>query len=93
MINFEEDELKQINNKLDELQQGFCNFKSQLSIMSKPSYTTEETLKILGVSAPTLRKWRLEGLIGYSQVGSIILYSQEDISNFLKTNHIDPIPS
>ena len=57
------------------------------SVMLKPSYTNQEVLRIFGVTNPTLRKWRNEGLIGYSQIGSTYAYSQQDINDFLKKHH------
>ena len=59
------------------------------SVMLKPSYTNEEVLDMFGVSNPTLRKWRRDGLLGYSQVGTIYLYSQQDIAEFLQKHHIE----
>lgn len=89
MQNDNSTDLTNIKNSLDELKQEVLNFKAQLYLNSKPTYTTEEVLKLFGVTAPTLRKWRNEGLIGYSQIGSTFLYSQQDIDNFLKSNHND----
>lgn len=57
------------------------------SVMDKPLYTNQEVMSLLDVTAPKLRQWRYEGLIGYSQLGSKIYFSREDISNFLKSYH------
>ena len=59
------------------------------STMIKPSYTNEEVLRIFGVTNPTLRKWRNEGLLGYSQIGSTYAYSQKDINDFLLKHHYE----
>jgi hypothetical protein len=59
------------------------------STMTKPSYTNEEVLRIFGVTNPTLRKWRNEGLLGYSQIGSTYAYSQKDIEDFLQKHHYE----
>lgn len=57
------------------------------SVMDKPLYTNQEVMSLLDVTAPKLRQWRYEGRIGYSQLGSKIYFSREDISNFLKSYH------
>ena len=63
--------------------------KKEIMFTHKPSYTTEDMLKIFGISRPTLQKWRNKGLIGYSQVESTFCYSPDDIKNFLNYNHYD----
>ena len=84
-----EEKMEILINCVSALEEEVRSLKSQLSLAGKPCYTNEEVLEILGVSYPTLRKWRNEGLIGYSQVGSTFHYSQQDISNFLKSNHYE----
>ena len=76
-------------NSVEELKKEVLSLKEQLSLTGKPSYTNEEVLKIFGVSQPTLRKWRNEGLIGYSQIGSTLQYSPQDIADFLQSNHFE----
>lgn len=68
-----------LRNELSELKNN--------SVMDKPLYTNQEVMSLLDVTAPKLRQWRYEGLIGYSQLGSKIYFSREDISNFLKSYH------
>ena len=82
-----EEKMEMLINCVSVLKEEVRSLKSQLSLAGKPCYTNEEALKILGVSYPTLRKWRNAGLIGYSQIGSTIHYSQQDIADFLKSNH------
>ena len=65
------------------------SLKRKLELTNKPSYTNEDVLKIFGISRPTLQKWRNEGLLGYSQIGSTYCYSPKDIENFLSSHHND----
>lgn len=51
-------------------------------------YTNEQMMTILGVSANTLRSYRVNGLIGYSQQDGKIWYKPEDLTNFLNHNKI-----
>ena len=46
-------------------------------------------IDLLGVSANTVRKWRDDGLIGYSKAGGCYLYSLADIEKFLADTHYD----
>ena len=60
-----------------------------LKLGKKEVYTNEEMLKLLDVSSATLKKWRNNGYIGYSQVGSTYYYSAKDLEEFLKHNHYE----
>jgi hypothetical protein len=82
-------ELSALTKTIETLSKEVFVLGKLLNHGNKPSYTTEDVLEIFGVSQPTLRKWRNEGLIGYSQVGSTFCYSPDDITNFLKSNHYD----
>ena len=84
-----EEKISMLINCVSDLKEEVKSLRSQLSLAGKPCYTNEEALKIFGVSYPTLRKWRNEGLLGYSQIGSTIQYSQEDIAKFLKSHHYE----
>lgn len=70
------------------------NFKAILKeqpTLIKPSYTNEDVMRIFGISYPTLVKWRRNGLIGYSQIGSTFAYSPQDISDFLQKHHWEAV--
>ena len=41
--------------------------------------TTNEAIKILGVSKPTLHKWKTEGLIPFHRIGSRIRFNKSDL--------------
>ncbi len=54
----------------------------------KPKLFTNKTLcEFLDVSDKTLKKYRDEGQIGYSQVNDKFWYTQEDIDTFLKKHY------
>lgn len=85
-----EEYTKQITTLIEcvaELKKEIVSLKTRSDSSDKPCYTNKEVLNMLGVSQPTLRKWRYEGRIGYSQVDSTILYSQKDIADFLQSNY------
>lgn len=62
---------------------------SSLKQGKKEVYTNGEMLKLLDVSSATLKKWRNNGYIGYSQVGSTYYYSAKDLEEFLNHNHYE----
>ncbi len=50
----------------------------------KKVFTTKEAARELKVSARTLGNWRNAGLISYSQIKHVILYTEDDINSFLQ---------
>lgn len=58
--------------------------------LSKPVYTNREAAELFGVQPQTLRRWRQKGMIGFSKNGKTILYSEEDIRNFLNAFRKSP---
>ena len=84
-----QEQLAKLAATVEKLSTEIHSLKQQIRLGSKPCYTNEEALAIFGVTSPTLRKWRNEGLLGYSQIGSTIEYSQEDIQAFLKSTHFE----
>ena len=71
----------QINNLIKDIQ--------GLRTGVKALYTNQEMLKLLDVTSATLKKWRDNGYIGYSLVGSTYYYSEKDLEEFLDRNHYD----
>lgn len=51
-------------------------------------YNNEELAKALNVSTKTLQNWRDEGAIEFTQKGSIIIYTQENVDDFLNNHRI-----
>ena len=84
-----EEQISKLLRCVEILKSEIRTMRSDLSFGTKPSYTNEEVLRIFGITNPTLRKWRNEGLLGYSQIGSTYEYSQKDISDFLSSHHYE----
>lgn len=55
---------------------------------TKMAYTKKEVEEMMGVTRKTVEKWQNEGLISFSQIGKIVLFSPEDIQEFLDRNHV-----
>jgi excisionase family DNA binding protein len=51
-------------------------------------YTKQETAKLLGIAVVTLDRLRRRKNISFRQVGSRVLFTQEDIDQFLKQSLI-----
>lgn len=67
--------------------------KMNASVGDKPSqilYTNKSILALLQINTTTLRKYRDEGLLGYSKIGGKYYYSTDDVNKFLKKNHFEP---
>ena len=52
------------------------------------AYTKKELEEMMGVTRKTVEKWQNEGLISFSQIGKIVLFSPDDIREFLANNHV-----
>ena len=74
--------LQRLNNEISDLKQALA--------ASKPVYTNEELRALLGVSDKTVKKWRNSGMLGYSLIGDIYLYSKEHVERFLNDIHHSP---
>ncbi len=57
---------------------------------SKP-LSNKEVKDILNIQDRLLKKYRDDGLLGYSQVGDKYWYTQDDIDNFLSYCKVAPI--
>lgn len=62
--------------------------KSMIS-EQKLSYTNQEVMQLFGISTGTLKKWRDNGLLGYSLLGNTYMYSKQDITDFLQATHYE----
>lgn len=61
--------------------------KASIVAEHKAAYTNQEVMEMFQISSATLKKWRDMGLIGYTLVGTVYLYSKGDIDKFLDDNH------
>lgn len=53
-------------------------------------YTNKTLLELLQVNTTTLRKYRDEGMIGFSKIGDKYYYTAADVDKFLKSRHYEP---
>lgn len=85
-INFDKDEFEKLIRKVvqEELDtaQDCLNKASQ-----KPLYTNKEMLELLDENSKTLKKYRDNGWLGYSQAGDKFFYSADDLNLFLSKTH------
>lgn len=49
-------------------------------------YNNKEVQQLLGVDDKLIRKYRDQGLLGYTKVGDKYWYSQNDVAEFLNKN-------
>ena len=85
-------------NKKDELEMDFKGMVNALieevrslkeSISrSKALYTNKEMRELLNVNDKTLRWYRNDGKLGYSQIGNKFFYTDKDLNEFLANNHM-----
>jgi len=59
----------------------------------QPLYTNKGILALLQINTSTLRKYRDEGLLGFTKVGDKYYYTANDVKKFLDTNHYEPFAS
>lgn len=71
---------------------GMCRVNNWIENIGshKMCYTNKETMELLGVTQKTLKKYRDQGLLGYSKESDKYWYTREDISNFLAQHHLEP---
>ena len=82
-------QINELIRQIASLRKEVKSIRKLLLQKRKPCYTNQELIDLLGVSANTVRKWRDEGLIGYSKAGGCYLYSLADIEKFLADTHYD----
>ena len=73
---------KAIEKKLDDL------LLSMASTNEKPVYTNKDMMQLLGVSAKTLKRYRDDGLLGFSHPRDKFFYTHQDLENFLMNKSI-----
>jgi hypothetical protein len=77
---FSEQEYQDLIKRLDEINQ-------KLAANQKPTqelFDNAELMRYLKVSRRTLATWRAEQLIEFSQIGSKLYYSKEQVAKFLE---------
>lgn len=61
-----------------------------LGLFNKGVYTNKDLMVLLDCSEKTLRGYRTNGYLGFTQLGDKIYYTSIDIVNFLTSNHHKP---
>jgi hypothetical protein len=68
-------------------------FKSKGVILQHKEWLKSyEVRKMLGISPGTLQQMRINGTLGYSQIGGLLFYKYEDIIKLMEANmHKNPL--
>ena len=82
-----ENEIKELKNRQVQILEALKKQSMQKSIVNY--YTNEDLINLLKVSRRTLSTWRETGKIGYRQIGAKIIYTQNDVDQFIKKNHYE----
>lgn len=77
--------ISELKGKLDLLLTTLEELKDE-----KPQkiYSTDDLAEYLRVGKGTLDKLRQNGELAYSKLGRTIVYTQQDVDNLIKNNHI-----
>lgn len=66
----------------------------QLDLLTAPPervfFNTKQLCEFLGLSKKTIQKYRDQNLLGYSQLGSVILYRLSDVIKMFEKHFIKP---
>lgn len=75
---------------LSKIENSFDKKVASVVIKANPAicYDNESLSKLLKISTRTLQKYRDEGRISYSQVKDVIIYTQDDVDEFLENNKV-----
>lgn len=68
-------------------------FKAKPTTEEKPEfkvYNNEALKQLLGVQDKLIKKYRDDGVLGFSKVGDKFWYTQDDVDQFFKNIHNDP---
>ena len=52
-------------------------------------YNTKELSEYLKIGVSTIEKMRQDGELAYARLGRTYVYTQEDVDNLIKNNHIE----
>ena len=81
-----------INNYIDKAIEKrigeIINCLSEASDNKKVVYTNKDMMQMLDVDAKTLKKYRDEGLLGFSHPHDKYFYTHRDLENFLMNKNI-----
>jgi Helix-turn-helix domain len=76
------------NELLNKLHTEIIALKTALNVSPKyMTYTCEQVEEILQISKKTLSNYRVNGLIEFSQIGSVIRFTEDNIKKFMSDNY------
>ena len=81
--------IRELMQSIRELKEEIITLKNQLAVGEKMLYTNQQLILLFDISSRTLKKWRDEGYISFSQIGDKYLYSAKDIQKFLDRTRYD----
>ncbi len=85
IILLEEETFKEVLLKIDRIETLLADKQNKLNQSSW--ITNEDACKFLNVTSRTMQKYRDEGILSYSKVGSLIYYKQSDLDNHLVSHY------
>lgn len=82
-------QFKELHKTLAALREEVKNLRQMLKDSVNKIYTEKQLQELLGVGDKTLRSYRANGLISYSQIGNKFFYRQSDIDNLLTKARVE----
>ncbi|MDR0331853.1 MAG: helix-turn-helix domain-containing protein [Dysgonamonadaceae bacterium] len=77
-----------ITNHFAALQQQIATLTNRLeNVAQSPIYTNKQMMAMLDINPKLIKKYRDEGLLGFSQVNDKFFYSSSDLDEFLQHNY------
>jgi len=82
------DEANKCNAQLvASLVKEIASLKEYMKLSQKVIYTNKEVLELLDINPKTLKKYRDNGWLGFTQYADKFYYSIEDLMQFMKGGH------
>lgn len=82
-------QFRELHKAVTALNEDVKGLKDLIKASNNKIITENELLKILEVSSKTLRSYRANGLISYSQIGNKFFYRQRDVDLMLNEARIE----
>lgn len=76
----------ELNSKMETILSSLEEIKDG---MVEKVYDTKELCQYLKVGKSVIEKLRQDGELSYSKVGRTIIFTQKDVDNLIKNNHIN----
>lgn len=82
-------QFRELHKAVAALNEEVKSLKYLIKASDNKIITENELLKMLGVSSKTLRSYRANGLISYSQIGNKFYYRMRDVDAMLNEARIE----